>query len=206
MCPRYRVHGDSHMLMVCIWGTWPLLHGHIHVCIAPDPSHAIRTHTHAPQHYAYALGSDGLHLIMDERGKFREENFAKLRANFSAKDELAAAALDGGGGGGRGRGGRGRGGRDGGGRDGGRGGRDGGRGGRDGGGRGGGGGRGPSQAEKDDQSAKEVNKLLRTIEKLRWLPVIFFSFARKQCEVYARSLKQFDFNTAEEAEGVEVVR
>ena len=39
----------------------------------------------------------------------------------------------------------------------------------------------------------------------QWEPVIFFSFARKECELYAGSLKNFDFNTDEEKEAIEEV-
>lgn len=35
-----------------------------------------------PQHYAYPLGSKGMHLILDERGNFRTEAYAKVRAQF----------------------------------------------------------------------------------------------------------------------------
>jgi hypothetical protein len=88
------------------------------------PCHVVYTDTRPTplQHYAFPLGGAGLYLVVDEQGRFREDNFARMRESF-ARDEPALALA--GRGGGRGRGGR-DGGRDGG--RGGRGGRDGGRG------------------------------------------------------------------------------
>jgi ATP-dependent RNA helicase DOB1 len=88
------------------------------------PCHVVYTDTRPTplQHYAFPLGGAGLYLVVDEQGRFREDNFARMRESF-ARDEPALALA--GRGGGRGRGGR-DGGRDG--RRGGRGGREGGRG------------------------------------------------------------------------------
>lgn len=47
--------------------------------------------------------------------------------------------------------------------------------------------------------------MLRVIQSKAWEPVIFFSFARRECEMYAGSLKTFDFNTEDEKEAVDVV-
>ena len=95
------------------------------------PCHVVYTDTRPTplQHYAFPLGGEGLYLVVDEAGRFREDNFAKMRESFK-KDDAGGA-------GGRGRGGRG------------------GRGGRDGGGRGGRGGRGD---DKDKSTAPDVYK------------------------------------------------
>lgn len=95
------------------------------------PCHVVYTDTRPTplQHYAFPLGGEGLYLVVDETGRFREDNFAKMRESFK-KDDAGGA-------GGRGRGGRG------------------GRGGRDGGGRGGRGGRGD---DKDKSTAPDVYK------------------------------------------------
>ena len=39
-----------------------------------------------------------------------------------------------------------------------------------------------------------VVKIIRTIKERDMLPCIIFSFSRKECEAYATSLKEMDFN------------
>uniref|UniRef100_A0ABQ7GPW6 HUA enhancer 2 n=1 Tax=Dunaliella salina TaxID=3046 RepID=A0ABQ7GPW6_DUNSA len=143
-----------------------------------QPCHVVYTdYSPTPlQHYAYALGGSGMHMILDERGVFRSEAFAKVRATFQMEGPDAQGGKDGGnpepadGPSGRGRGGRGDRGR---------------------GGRGRGGGRGGHQ---DKGGPKEVGSILNAIKKMNWEPAIFFAFSRKECELYAGSLKTFDFN------------
>ncbi|KIH43490.1 hypothetical protein ANCDUO_26503, partial [Ancylostoma duodenale] len=43
-----------------------------------------------------------------------------------------------------------------------------------------------------------VVKIIRTIKERDMLPCIIFSFSRKECEAYALSLKDMDFNDDEE--------
>ncbi|GIL80546.1 hypothetical protein Vretimale_16031 [Volvox reticuliferus] len=163
------------------------------------------------QHYAFPLGGNGLYLLLDERGNFRTENFDKLRDNFSAPSangvEEGEIETAGGGRGNRGgRGGRGRGGR--------------GRGGRGdsvaavAGGRGGG--------KPMPDMREQIANILAAIKFQKWQPVIFFSFARRDCESYANALLSrkdtmpgeadkkdkelvFDFNTEEEKLQVEEI-
>lgn len=52
------------------------------------------------QHYLFPTGSDGLHLVVDEKGVFREDNFQKALAMM--KDDSTAAGAAAGGGGGEG--------------------------------------------------------------------------------------------------------
>ena len=52
---------------------------------------------------------------------------------------------------------------------------------------------------------KAIGTILEVIKKKEWEPVIFFSFARKECEAYAGSLKTLDFNTDEEKSAIEEV-
>ncbi|KAK9838518.1 hypothetical protein WJX81_004706 [Elliptochloris bilobata] len=151
------------------------------------------------QHYAFACGSEGLYLIMDETGRFREEQFAKLRLSFGpAEGEAQAGAVgvdNGASTSGRGDGS--------GGRDGGRWGR-----GRDGGrgrGRGRGrGGRGDNKGGGD--TADDISKILKLIQLRKFDPVIVFSFSRRECEAYAMKVKDIlTFNSAEEAAMVEEI-
>ena len=110
------------------------------------PCHVVYTdHRPTPlQHYAFPKGGSGLHLIVDDRGNFRDENY---RALSNAIDDVEAKRKAGGKGGGRGGGGRG----------GGRGG-----GGRGGGGRGGGRGAG---AGGDDAGGEDISKVMTMIKK-----------------------------------------
>lgn len=43
------------------------------------------------------------------------------------------------------------------------------------------------------------------IKKKEWTPVVFFSFARKECEMYAGGLAAFDFNNEEEKSAIQEV-
>ncbi|KAL6759568.1 HUA enhancer 2 [Haematococcus lacustris] len=133
-------------------------------------------------HYAYALGSKGMHLILDDRGSFKTDNWQKVRSVFEVEKALGEGqeggeAQDAG----RGAPGRGRGGRGGRGRGGRGGGRDGGRGGR-------------GDAGKGMAMHIEVANMLAAIQMKSWQPAIFFAFSRKDCEMYAGAMKTFDFN------------
>ncbi|EQC39969.1 hypothetical protein, variant [Saprolegnia diclina VS20] len=58
---------------------------HIH----HQPCHVVYTdYRPTPlQHYVFPAGGDGLHLVVDEKGKFREDNFQKAMATLSASME-----------------------------------------------------------------------------------------------------------------------
>jgi ATP-dependent RNA helicase DOB1 len=58
------------------------------------------------QHYIFPQGGDGLHLVVDEKGKFRESNFQKAMAALqggSMNEAIADAMGDSGNGKGGGR-------------------------------------------------------------------------------------------------------
>jgi ATP-dependent RNA helicase DOB1 len=50
------------------------------------------------QHYLFPAGADGIHLVVDEKGNFREDNFAKAMGALGGdqKGEDPASALSGG--------------------------------------------------------------------------------------------------------------
>ena len=50
-----------------------------------------------PQHYIFPSGGDGLYLVVDEKSRFREDNFQKAMAVLQAgpDDEIAQAAANG---------------------------------------------------------------------------------------------------------------
>ncbi|KAI9895566.1 hypothetical protein PsorP6_019050 [Peronosclerospora sorghi] len=64
---------------------------HIH----HQPCHVVYTdYRPTPlQHYIFPAGGNGLHLVVDEKGKFREENFQKAIATLSASADSAASEL-----------------------------------------------------------------------------------------------------------------
>ncbi|KAE9016963.1 Exosome RNA helicase [Phytophthora rubi] len=64
---------------------------HIH----HQPCHVVYTdYRPTPlQHYLFPAGGNGLHLVVDEKGKFREDNFQKAIATLSASVDDAAAEL-----------------------------------------------------------------------------------------------------------------
>ena len=129
------------------------------------------------QHYGFPKGGKGLHLIVDEVGNFRRENFEKLRA--ALKNSGGNSGNSGGGRGGRGPGRGGRGGR-------------------------GGGGRGNGQ-HGNTQDESDILRITRMIKNKEFFPVIVFSFSRRECEEYAKQCKKIHFNDEEEAEAVEEV-
>ncbi|KAF0683621.1 Aste57867_24327 [Aphanomyces stellatus] len=65
---------------------------HIH----HQPCHVVYTdYRPTPlQHYVFPAGGDGLHLVVDEKGKFREDNFQKAMATLSASTDPGAADKD----------------------------------------------------------------------------------------------------------------
>lgn len=63
---------------------------HIH----HQPCHVVYTNYRPTplQHYIFPQGGDGLHLVVDERGKFREANFQKAMATLQSSSADAATA------------------------------------------------------------------------------------------------------------------
>ncbi|KAG0627922.1 hypothetical protein M758_2G238400 [Ceratodon purpureus] len=129
------------------------------------------------QHYVFPMGGQGLYLVVDEKGVFREDNFNKVTASFDIKKEVGGNEIDSpntrGGRGGRGARGR------------------------------GGGGRGGRGGDKGAGSAVEITKIVKMIMDRKFQPVIVFSFSRRECEQYAAAMTKLDFNTDEEKEAVE---
>lgn len=69
-----------------------------------QPCHVVYTNYRPTplQHYIFPQGGEGLHLVVDERGKFREANFQKAMATLqSSQGDSGATDTLGGGGGGR---------------------------------------------------------------------------------------------------------
>jgi len=116
------------------------------------------------QHYVFAAGGEGLHLVVDEKGKFREGNFQKAMAALQGgrdMEEAIANAVSGSGNG-------------------------------SGGGQkkrkrsvgGGGGGKGGNT---------DLHRIVKLIMERNLNPVIVFSFSKKDCEKYALELNREDY-------------
>jgi ATP-dependent RNA helicase DOB1 len=67
--------------------------------IHQQPCHVVYTdYRPTPlQHYLFPAGADGIHLVVDEKGNFREDNFAKAMGALggTAKGEDPASATSG---------------------------------------------------------------------------------------------------------------
>eukprot|EP00793_Prasinoderma_coloniale_P000173 PRCOL_00005682-RA len=176
------------------------------------PVHVVTT-SYRPtplQHYVFPAGGKGLYLAVDERGRFRKDNYRKMRAIFKPNDDgtvdaddamdhgLAAGAGAGAGAGAAGQtAGAGGGGRD---------------------DRGrvsaGGGAKGKGKKKASAAAAAagadnllQVCRVVKLIQSQQWEPCIVFSFKRRETEALALKLVQegVDFNTdAEKAEVAEI--
>lgn len=131
-----------------------------------QPCHVVYTNYRPTplQHYIFPQGGDGLHLVVDEKGKFRESNFQKamsaLQGGGGVEGAIAEAMLDSGngkgGGGGRGQKRK----------------------------FGAGGGKGPNN---------DLHRIVKLVMTRNLNPVIVFSFSKKDCEKYALELKREDY-------------
>lgn len=130
-----------------------------------QPCHVVYTNYRPTplQHYIFPKGGDGLHLVVDEKGKFRESNFQKamsaLQGGGGVEGAIAEAMFDSGngkGGGGRGQKRK----------------------------FGAGGGKGPNN---------DLHRIVKLVMTRNLNPVIVFSFSKKDCEKYALELKREDY-------------
>jgi ATP-dependent RNA helicase DOB1 len=139
---------------------------HIH----RQPCHIVYTNYRPTplQHYLFPTGADGIFLVVDEKGAFREENFRKALAVFESS-EKPKKRLDGsvdiklmpvlG----RENGGRRR-----------------------------------QRGNSSETIGRDLYKIIRMITNKNYYPVIVFSFSKRECEQYALSMSNMDFNTDEE--------
>jgi len=123
------------------------------------------------QHYIFAGGSDGLNLVVDEKGKFREQNFQKAMASLGAgKDSagggMASAIADAiGQSGNKGKNNKRK--------------------------RGGGGGGAAAGGGRNGNT--DLHRIVKLIMERNLNPVIVFSFSKKDCERYALELNREDY-------------
>ena len=143
-----------------------------------QPCHVVYTNYRPTplQHYVFPAGGDGLHLVVDERGNFREDNFQKAMATLqgggtteSAIAENMAASGNARGGGGNVKRRRKSG--------------------------------GPGQGGNTD-----LRRIVKLIMDRHLDPVIIFSFSKKDCERYALEISREDFTDEVEKELVTQVK
>ncbi|KAI8922120.1 rRNA-processing arch domain-containing protein [Powellomyces hirtus] len=127
------------------------------------------------QHYLFPAGGDGIHLAVDEKSVFREDNFQKAISQLGAEKDGGSA----------GRGGRG------------------GKGGR--GARGGRGGKSAGRADNSTAGPSDLFKIIKMIMSKNYQPVIVFSFSKRECEGNAMMLSKVDLTTEDEKSLVDAV-
>ena len=135
-----------------------------------QPCHVVYTNYRPVplQHYIFPKGGDGLHLVVDERGKFREANFQKAMAQLqsgSNADAASAEVMLSSGAGGKAGQKRKR--------------------------KSGGGAGGPGQDKKNQKS--DLHRIVKLVMERNLNPVIVFSFSKKDCERYALDLQREDY-------------
>jgi len=115
------------------------------------------------QHYVFAAGGEGLHLVVDEKGKFRESNFQKAMAQLQGGKDMEGAISDAIGNSGNGK--RNTSKRK----------------------------RGPGGAKGGKSGNTDLHRILMLIMTRSLNPVIIFSFSKKDCEKYALELNREDY-------------
>ena len=130
-----------------------------------QPCHVVYTNYRPTplQHYVFAAGGEGLHLVVDEKGKFREGNFQKAMAALQGGKDMESAIADAVSGSGNGKGG------------------------------GGGGQKKRKRAQGGKSGNTDLHRIVKLIMERNLNPVIVFSFSKKDCEKYALELNREDY-------------
>ena len=145
-----------------------------------SPCHVVYTdHRIVPlEHYAFPQGGDGIYLVRDANGRFREDNVERMLQHFSSHhdrkrlkslehgdhdddadgDAKNDSAKD-----------------------------------------------EKKKRKKKKNEGGDVFNVVRLIKEQQLAPVIIFSFSRRECEAHARSVAKLNFNNEEEEETVEMI-
>eukprot|EP00929_Paragymnodinium_shiwhaense_P079590 TRINITY_DN4148_c0_g1_i1.p1 TRINITY_DN4148_c0_g1~~TRINITY_DN4148_c0_g1_i1.p1 ORF type:complete len:1051 (-),score=311.45 TRINITY_DN4148_c0_g1_i1:306-3458(-) len=129
--------------------------------IKHQPCHVIYTEKRPVplQHYLFPAGGDGVYMVVDDKGNFREDNFHKAVAALEKAAESSTNA--------------------------------------------------PDQKKKKSQKGKaqagDLEKIVRMCADRGYLPVIVFSFSRKDCEANAVALKKMDVTDDDEKQLIDEV-
>ena len=130
-----------------------------------QPCHVVYTNYRPVplQHYIFPQGGDGLHLVVDERGRFRENNFQKAMATLKsgsmdeAQSDFMLSSGNGKQGGGKKRK------------------------------------RKTGGNQSGGDSGSDLHRIVKLVMDRGLNPVIVFSFSKKDCEKYALALKKEDY-------------
>ena len=126
------------------------------------------------QHYLYPANADGIFLIVDEKGKFRDDNFKKAMGSMSGGGAGAEGGAGATGGGvvvaGQDRGAKGKGGFS----------------------------KGGGKGGKGGNNSKPIMEIIRLVMDRQMYPVITFAFSKAECERNALAMSKLNFNTPEE--------
>ena len=117
------------------------------------------------QHYLHPAGSDGLHLVVDEKGEFREDNFQKALSLIGSTADLPAAA--GGGDEGEDADGKRRRQQQ----------------------------RKRQQQQQRRGEASDIHKIVKMCMERHYQPIIVFSFSKRECEQHAQAMARLDFSS-----------
>lgn len=127
--------------------------------IKHQPCHVIYTEKRPVplQHYLFPGGGDGVYMVVDEKGNFREENFHRaVSALQQAVDAVGTETKK-------------------------------------------------SQRRSARAQSNDLEKIVRMCSDRGYLPVIVFSFSRKECEANAVALKKMDVTDDEEKKLIDEV-
>lgn len=135
-----------------------------------SPCHVVYTdHRIVPlEHYAFPQGGDGIFLVRDANGRFREDNVERMLQQCSTyNNRKRLKSLENG--------------------------------------DDDAGGDGKKKKKKKRNEGGDVFNVVRLIKEQQLVPVIIFSFSRRECESHARFAAQLNFNNEEEEETVEMI-
>ncbi|KAG0056833.1 Exosome RNA helicase MTR4 [Gryganskiella cystojenkinii] len=145
--------------------------------IKEQPCHIVYTNFRPTplQHYLFPAGAEGIHLVVDEKGQFREENFQKAigtiddskdgKGKKSKKKNNNNILTD----------------------------------------RGGGKGKGAGVKDNSTDGPADIYKIIKMIQVKNYYPVIVFSFSKRECEALALETTKMKFNSESESKLVDEV-
>lgn len=109
------------------------------------------------QHYLFPSGGDGVYMVVDEKGHFREDNFHRAVSALQKSTEAVGTETK------------------------------------------------KAQKRRGKANAGDLEKIVRMCRDRGYLPLIVFSFSRKECEANAVALKKMDVTDDEEKKLIDEV-
>ncbi|CAE8646419.1 unnamed protein product [Polarella glacialis] len=127
--------------------------------IKHQPCHVIYTDKRPVplQHYLFPAGGDGVYMVLDEKGNFREDNFHRALSSLQQAADASNVETK------------------------------------------------KAQKKRGKANVADLEKVVRMCSDRSYLPVIVFSFSRKECEGNAVALKKMDVTDDEEKKLIDEV-